>query len=453
MDAMSHALRRAVWSLFSTDIKRDPMLDKFTRPPFNSYDGKTDPVEHVNHYIQMIRVPQPVDALLSMKMRVGETLRSYASRYWELYNEISGGNEKIAASTFRMGLLEDSGLRESLTKKPPEDMRQLMRRIEEYKRLEDDQIQSKGKAPIINHPWSSVFQPRTQGNLRIQEPEAPIGEVNVTFKEPVHKIVDEIKLEPYFRAGYLKEFVLDARDRGSGQGATQRGNPLPPPLGIIEAIHAPPRSLVSARKKRLLNVVSVEGSLGTPLAGKKMKLTREPISFGDNDLEGTVQSHDDTLVVTARIGGFLVKRVMIDQGSGADVMYPDLYRGLRLKNGDLSKYSTPLVAFDGQIVIPKGQISMLVNMEGKEVVVMFIVVSFFSLYTAILSRLWIHAMGAVPSTLHVKVKFLTECGITVVRGSQQTARQCLIAMINQKKDTNDWGECAQQEELSQGVPL
>ena len=75
-----------------------------------------------------------------MKMRVGETLRSYASRYWELYNEIGGGNEKIVVSTFRMGFLEDSKLRESLTRKPPEDMRQLMRRIEEYKRLEDDRL-------------------------------------------------------------------------------------------------------------------------------------------------------------------------------------------------------------------------------------------------------------------------------------------------------------------------
>ena len=131
-------------------------------PPFNSYDGKMDPVEHVSHYIQMISfhthndalmckvfpsslrpialrwfnglwngsmhsfaklipefgvrfvtcswVPQLVDALLSMKMRVGETLRSYDSRYWELYNEIDEGNEKIAANTFTMRLPEDSKL-------------------------------------------------------------------------------------------------------------------------------------------------------------------------------------------------------------------------------------------------------------------------------------------------------------------------------------------------------
>ena len=54
---------------------------------------------------------QQVDALLFMKMRVSETLHSYASQYWKLYKEIGGGNEKIAANTFRMGLPEDSELR------------------------------------------------------------------------------------------------------------------------------------------------------------------------------------------------------------------------------------------------------------------------------------------------------------------------------------------------------
>ena len=71
-------------------------------------------------------------------------------------------------------------------------------------------------------------------------------------------------------------------------------------------------------------------------------------------------------------------------------------------------------------------------MEGKEVVSTFIVVGPFSPYTAILGRSWIHAMGAVPSTLHVKVKFLTKQGVAVVKGSQQVARQCLVATVSWK---------------------
>ena len=125
-----------------------------------------------------------------MKMRVRKTLRNYASRYWEFYNEIGGGNEKIAASTFRMGLLKDSELRESLTRKPPDDMRQLMRHIKEYKRLEDDWLQSKGKAPVVNCSRQSGFQLRPRRDLRIEGPKLQLGEVNVTFKEPVHRIVD-----------------------------------------------------------------------------------------------------------------------------------------------------------------------------------------------------------------------------------------------------------------------
>ena len=54
----------------------------------------------------------------------------------------------------------------------------------------------------------------------------------------------------------------------------------------------------------------------------------------------------------AQISGFQVKRVMIDQGSGAHVMYPDLFKGLGLKNEDLSKNDTPLVGFYGRMVIP-----------------------------------------------------------------------------------------------------
>ena len=84
-----------------------------------------------------------------------------------------------------------------------------------------------------------------------------------------------------------------------------------------------------------------------------MKPTQELIAFNDDNLEGMIQPHNDTLVVKAQINGFIVKRVLIDQGSGAEVMYPDLFRGLGLKNEDLSKYDLPLVGFDGRMVIPE----------------------------------------------------------------------------------------------------
>ena len=128
-------------------------------------------------------------------------------------------------------------------------------------------------------------------------------------------------------------------------------------------------------RKGVLTVVPVENYLNKQSHEKKRKFSWEPLVFDDDNLEGTIQPHGDTLVVTARIRGFLLKRVMIDQGSGADVMYLDLFKGLGLKNEDLSKYDEPLVGFDGTVVIPQGQIFLPVNMEGKEVVVTFIMVA------------------------------------------------------------------------------
>jgi len=112
------------------------------------------------------------------------------------------------------------------------------------------------------------------------------------------------------------------------------------------------------------------------------------------------------------------------------MMYIDLFQGFGLKNNDLSKYDTPLMGYDGQMVVSEGQISLPVNMEGKEVMVIFIAVASFSPYTTILGRPWIHAMGAVPSILHVKVKFHTEQGIAIVRGNQQMAKQCLVVAVD-----------------------
>ena len=54
------------------------------------------------------------------------------------------------------------------------------------------------------------------------------------------------------------------------------------------------------------------------------------IGFSDEDKFGTIQPHDDALVVTLRVGGYDVKRVMIDQDSGAKIMYLNLYKGLNL---------------------------------------------------------------------------------------------------------------------------
>ena len=89
-----------------------------------------------SRFITCTRVPQPLDSLLSLSMREGETLKTYSDRYWEIYNEIEGDFEEVAINTFKSGLPTKHGLKKSLTGKPATSLRQLMDRTYKYKRVE-----------------------------------------------------------------------------------------------------------------------------------------------------------------------------------------------------------------------------------------------------------------------------------------------------------------------------
>ena len=110
------------------------------------------------------------------------------------------------------------------------------------------------------------------------------------------------------------------------------------------------------------------------------------LSFSDEDKVGTMQPYDDALVVTFRIEGYDVKMVLVDQGNGTEIMYTDLYKGLNLKLEDLTSYDSPLLDFDGKVVIPKGQIILLMQAGSEVVEVDFIVVDAYSPYTVIIAR-------------------------------------------------------------------
>ena len=80
-----------------------------------------------------------------MSMREGETLKTYLNRYWEIFNEIDRDYDDVTINTFKADLPVEHDLRKSLTGKPVASVRQLMNRIDKYKRVKEDQLQGKGK--------------------------------------------------------------------------------------------------------------------------------------------------------------------------------------------------------------------------------------------------------------------------------------------------------------------
>ena len=71
-----------------------------------------------SRFITYNRVPQPLDSLLSMSMREGESVKAYVERYWEMFNEIDGNFDDVAVRIFKVGLPSEHDLRKSLTGKP-----------------------------------------------------------------------------------------------------------------------------------------------------------------------------------------------------------------------------------------------------------------------------------------------------------------------------------------------
>ena len=129
-----------------------------------------------------------------------------------------------------------------------------------------------------------------------------------------------------------------------------------------------------------------------------------------------------------------MKRVMVDQGNAAEIMYPDLYKGLSLRAEDLTPYSSPLVSFEGKVIVPKGQIRLPMQTDSETVEVDFIVVDAYSPYTTIVARPWLHTLEAVSSTLHQEIKYPFEGQIEEILGDQTMARQCMVAAIRRRPE-------------------
>ena len=103
--------------VFPSSLGQMPMrwFDGLRMNSINSFKKLTK--SFCSRFITCSRVLQPLDSLLSMTMREGESVKAYAERYWEMFNEINGDFDEVAIRTFKVGLASEHGLRKSLTGK------------------------------------------------------------------------------------------------------------------------------------------------------------------------------------------------------------------------------------------------------------------------------------------------------------------------------------------------
>ncbi|XP_050290489.1 uncharacterized protein LOC126728746 [Quercus robur] len=272
--------------------------------------------------------------------RRGDPENILGQKHCEMYNEIEGNFEDVVISTFKSGLPVEHGLRKSLTGKPVTSLRQLMDRIDKSDRLNN------------NQPRRDFTGQSRSTNTQI---------VNAVFRESVHQghTTEDCRnlwdhLAQLVREGKLKQLLHHSSGQVGQSGLDpRRDSSSRPPLGTINVIFAVPGRTGSC-PSRVMSVarLSTEDSNSEP----KRARIEAPLVLGflANDKIGTIQPHDDALVVTLKTGGYDVKRLLVDQGSAIEIMYLDLYKGLNLKPKDLTAYDSPLVSFEGKTVTPRG---------------------------------------------------------------------------------------------------
>ena len=151
------------------------------------------------------------------------------------------------------------------------------------------------------------------------------------------------------------------------------------------------------------------------------------ITFSDLDLEGCQHPHDDPLVVRAVVVNKTVHRVLVDNGSSADIIFASAFDKMGIGREKLDPVNTHLRGFSGEKVLPLGSIQLVLTLGKPPCQAMttarFLIVDAPSSYNMLLGRPSLNAIKAIPSAYHMMIKFPTVSGEGMVRGDQRVARE------------------------------
>ncbi|XP_057781042.1 uncharacterized protein LOC130999491 [Salvia miltiorrhiza] len=156
------------------------------------------------------------------------------------------------------------------------------------------------------------------------------------------------------------------------------------------------------------------------------------ISFATSESDKLLHPHHDALVISIYIANCLTKRVLIDNGSSANILFFSAYREMGLDESKLIKKAVVLVGFSGESTTTVGEIDLPVYAEGVNLSTRFLVVDAPSAYNVILGRPWIHEMEVVPSTYHQVIRFPTKWGVKEIKGEQKDSRACYQTTMKAK---------------------
>ncbi|KAK3041885.1 hypothetical protein RJ639_002167 [Escallonia herrerae] len=446
-------------------------------------------------------------SLLNVVQERNESLSRYLGRFNAATLEIDNLDESVKYTAFMRGLRPTTKFAFAVNKSPPGNMSGLLDKANKYiqaKEYLETHKEHRGNNGQGQEKRAREDSPRSgRGSKRSRRDERRLKEMfdmknltplNARPSQILHEIKDKEILErpekmrsaPSQRdrnlwchyhndhghttdkCESLKRAIEALIKRGHLRGYVNRRNEKreATPLagreevrenaGVINTISGGIAAGGSSGQGRKAYVREVLTTMG-PSTKKQKKEPAQTISFSDDDVGDTRIPHDDPLVVTLRVGNFDVKRILVDNGSSAEVLFYEAFQRMNIPSDRLRKIDTLLYGFSNHPVVCEGIIALPVTVGAPpnqaKLMLDFVVVRVPSAYNAILGRTALNQLRVVVSTYHMKMKFPTENGVGEVKGDQAVARQCYMASCrNRANETLMIEDLRDETKVERGKP-
>uniref|UniRef100_A0A2N9FAH3 Uncharacterized protein n=1 Tax=Fagus sylvatica TaxID=28930 RepID=A0A2N9FAH3_FAGSY len=383
----------------------------------------------IDNFIGGRRSVRPANYLLNIRQREGESLRSYVQRFNKEAVQIDEPNEYVALTAFNAGLLKGDFLFQ-LCKDPPKSMSELMYEAQKFINAEDAfQARDEFLSRKRKEPEDRRFDSSRNKSSRQDYPKAERKNISSSNRRE-ERPSSFTPIEHVHRSGQARS---PSRASSTQAGREVKIAKKTAPRDIIGEIRTIVGGLASggaSRSSRKAYARQAHNILVTQRSRKSLKMDDQVISFSEDDARNIHHPHDDALVVTLTIAGFLTRRVLIDNGSSADIIYLPAYQQMKIDKEQLKPIDIPLVGFTGDKVKPLGVVSLIIEAgtypKQVRTSVEFLVVDCPSAYNVIIGRPTLNKLRAVTSTYHLLVRFPTEHGIGELKGDQATAKGVLF---------------------------
>jgi len=244
------------------------------------------------------------------------------------------------------------------------------------------------------------------------------------------------QLAELVKCGFLKDYLLEKQTgQSSGsQPAISEGQQHEVPIhGEIHTIaggFSGGGCTASQRKKYARSVMSVEAF--------EDHAPDVDITFTKEDLRDVVPHDNDPIVISLVTAGRMVHRVLVDQGSSADVMFWPTFKKLQLSPDQLRPYGGCLYGFAGDQVEVRGYIELRMTftnrLASRTEKIRYLVMNAPLAYNILLGRPTLNRTGVVPSTRHMKVKLPSMEGVVItICSDQKEAKKCYENSLKNKR--------------------